>query len=905
MAEKKPLLVLFDGNALVHRAFHAVRELSVSRTGEPTGAVFGFVSMVLKVLTELRPTHYAVAFDFPGPTFRHREYPEYKAQRPPTPEELKVQLARVRQVVDAFHIPRYEVDGYEADDILGALSHQATDEGIDTIIVTGDLDTLQLVSPGVKVLAPRPGRTFSDTILYDEEEVARKYGIAPPQVTDLKGLKGDPSDNIRGVSGVGEKTAVKLIQQFGSVEGVFEHIDEVTPDRLRQTLRDSEGVARQSKWLATIDSGMPVQLDLDACAAAPIDRDRVVELFRELEFTRLLDRLRDLDAGASAAAPQVGAQAAEGEYTIVEDTEGVERLVAELGSLSSLAVDVETTSPAPMYAGLVGISLSWQPGKAFYVPVGHVMGAQPPMDYVLDRLRPVLEDPAVAKVGHNGKFDMTVFAEHGLDVKDLGFDTMIAAHLLGEKAVGLKPLAFSKLGVEMTPITDLIGKGAKQISMDKVDIPRAGKYACADADMTWRLAGLLENDLKEQGLWDLFTGVEMPLMPVLLRMERAGVALDRESLWAMSQTLGQRMQELEDEIYYLVGHRFNINSTQQLGVVLFEKLGLPGGRRTKTGYSTDASVLERLADAHPIIRLLLEYRQLSKLKSTYVDSLPALVNPRTGRVHTCFNQTGTATGRLSSSDPNLQNIPVRGELGREVRKAFGAGEGCVLLSADYSQIDLRVLAHLSQDATLVAAFRRDEDIHTSTAAEVFGVAPADVTPDMRRVAKTVNFGVIYGMSGYGLEQATELSRAEALGFINAYFEKHPGVKQYVEDTKRQARERGYVETVLHRRRYTPEVNSSNGQVRAAAERMAVNMPVQGTSADITKLAMIHVQREMDRRGLKARMTLQVHDELVFEVPEGEVEEMRRLVEDVMPRAMTLSVPLKVGVNVSRNWGEMK
>ncbi len=904
-ADRKPLFVLFDGNALVHRAFHALPALAVSRTGEATGAVYGFIGMVLKVLAELRPTHYAIAFDYPGPTFRHREFADYKAHRPPTPEELKTQLTRVRELAEALKMPRFEVEGYEADDILGALSHQASAQGIDTVIVTGDLDTLQLVSPRVKVLTPRPGRTFSDTILYDEDKVSEKYGISPSQVIDLKGLKGDPSDNIPGVRGVGEKTAVKLIQQYGSVEDIYSHIDEVEPARLQQTLKESEEVATKSKWLATIATDMPLTLDLDTCSVSAFDRDKVVALFRELEFTRLLDKLRELDAQDGAAAPVVKDEGPQTDYRIVADTEAVDRLVAELRSVSSFAIDVETTGTAPMFAGLVGISLSWEPGRAYYIPVGHLSGAQPPLAYVIERLRPVAEDAGIVKVAHNGKFDMTVLAEHGMEIHNLGFDTMIAAHLLGEKALGLKALAFGKLGEEMTPITDLIGKGAKQITMARVDIAQASRYACADADMTWRLAGVFEDQLKEQGLWALFAELEMPLVPVLLRMERAGVALDREGLWAMSEALGQRVTELEAEIYNWVGHQFNINSTQQLGLVLFEELRLPGGRRTKSGYSTDASVLERLSGAHPIIELLLEYRQLAKLKSTYVDSLPALVNPKTQRVHTSFNQTGTATGRLSSSDPNLQNIPVRGELGRQVRKAFVAGEGCLLLAADYSQIDLRVLAHLSQDATLLAAFRHDEDIHRATASEVFGVALSEVTPDMRRVAKTVNFGVIYGMSGYGLEQATELSREEASAFINAYFDKHPGVREYLESTKRQARERGYVETILGRRRYIPEINSSNGQVRAAAERMAINMPVQGTSADITKLAMIHVQREMDRRKLEARMTLQVHDELVFEVPQGEVEGLTRLVEETMPRAMTLSVPLRVDVNTSKNWGEMK
>jgi len=905
MAQKKPLLVLFDGNALVHRAYHALPPLAVTRTGEATGAVYGFAGMVLKVLAELKPTHYAIAFDYPAPTFRHREYAAYKAQRPPTPEELRSQFDRVRQLVQAFNIPSFEVEGYEADDILGTLSHQASAQGIDTIIVTGDLDTLQLVSPRVRVLTPRPGRSFSDTLLYDGEKVSEKYDISPPQIADLKGLKGDPSDNIPGVTGVGEKTAVKLLQQFGSIEGIYAHISEVAPAKLQQTLKEGEKAARESKRLATIVTDVPIALDLDACAASAFDRDRVVALFRELEFTSMLGRLHELGPAEVEVLPALKEEALEEDYRIVNDTQALDQLIAELRAVPSFAIDLETTGKEPMYAGLVGLSFSCELGKAYYVPVGHRLGAQLPLNQVLERLRPLIEDPNIAKIAHNGKYDMMVLSQYGIELQNLSFDTMIAAYLLGEKALGLKPLAFSKLGVEMTPITDLIGTGAKQTSMDYVDISMAGRYACADADIAGRLARLLDGELKEQGLWALFADLEMPLVPVLLGMERNGVALDIESLGAMSQSLGDRMITLEAEIYNLVGHKFNINSTQQLGAVLFEEMRLPGGRRTKSGYSTDASVLDGLRGIHPVIEPLLEYRQLTKLKSTYLDALPALINPKTGRVHTNFNQTGTATGRLSSSDPNLQNIPIRGELGKQVRKAFIASDGRMLLAADYSQIDLRVMAHLSQDAHLMAAFHRDEDIHTATASEVFGVSAPEVTPDMRRVAKTVNFGVIYGISDYGLEQATELSREEASRFINAYFEKHKGVKEYVESTKRQARERGYVETILGRRRYIPEINSSNAQVRSAAERMAINMPVQGTSADIIKLAMIGIQREMDRRGLRAKMILQVHDELVFEVPKEELEEMRGLVEDIMPHSLALSVPLKVETKVGRNWGEMK
>ena len=902
----KPLLVLFDGNALIHRAFHALPPLTVSKTGEMVSAVYGFALMLLKVINELKPTHYAIAFDKAAPTFRHQLFDQYKAQRPKTPEELLGQLGRVRQLVEAFHIPIFELEGYEADDVLGTLSQQASNQNTDTIIVTGDADTMQLVSPQVKVLYPRPRGSFSDTILYDEAAVSQKYGVKPEQIADFKGLVGDPSDNIPGVHGVGEKTAVKLIQQFGSVEQIYAHIDEVTPARLQTILRENEAVARQSKELATIVTQTPVTLNLADCQISQYDRHQVTELFRELEFVSLLPKLPQIETERLAA--KVEAKPPQGDYRIVNTTPALDELPNRLSVAKSFALDLETTSLDPMSAQLVGVSLSPAPAEAYYIPVGHVgleELQQLPLEQVIARLKPLLEDNTSAKLTHNGKYDMAVLAEYGINVKNVTFDTMLAAYLLGEKSLGLKTLAFSKLAIEMTPITDLIGSGAKQISMSRVEIARAADYACADADMTFRLAKMLEPELHQQGLWQLFSEVELPLMPVLVRMERNGVALDTELLRQMSHRLGEQLLKLEAEIYNSVGHQFNINSPQQLSAVLFDELRLAPARKTKGGYSTGASVLEELRGCHPVIEFILDYRQLSKIKSTYIDALPSLINPKTKRVHTSFNQTRTATGRLSSSEPNLQNIPVRGELGKEVRQAFIAPPGSYLLAADYSQIDLRVLAHLSQDKSLLDAFRRDEDIHSATAAQVFGVKPSAVTPDMRRVAKTVNFGVIYGMSDYGLEQATGLSREEAAHFITAYFEKYPGVKQYLEATKEKARKEGYVQTLLGRRRSIPEINSQNRQVREAAERMAINMPVQGTSADIIKVAMINLDREIDKRQLKSKMLLQVHDELIFEVPKAEREEMRQLASEIMSTALTLSVPLKVDIKTGTNWGEME
>jgi DNA polymerase-1 len=899
----KPLLVLFDGNALIHRAFHALPPLTVSKTGEMVSAVYGFALMLLKVINDLKPTHYAIAFDMKAPTFRHKMFDQYKAHRPPAPEELISQLGRVRELVSAFGIPIFELEGYEADDILGALSSQASERGMDTVIVTGDADTMQLVSPRVKVLYPKPGRSFSDTMLYDEATVMQKYSLKPAQVADFKALVGDPSDNIPGVRGVGEKTAVKLLQQFGSVEKIYEHLDEVTPQKLQTILRENEAIARQSKELATIVIKMPVTLDPDQCKAGQYDRNRVTELFRELEFASLLSKLPQTEETAA----QVEAKPPQGDYHTVNTAPALDKLIKRLSAAKSFALDLETTGLDPMSVQLVGISFSPAEGEAYYIPVGHIgLGQeQLPLEQVLARLKPVLEDNKLAKFTHNGKYDATVLAEYGIEVKNLSFDSMLAAYLLGEKSLGLKTLAFSKLAIEMTPISDLIGSGAKEIPMSQVEIARAADYACADADMTGRLKALLEPELHKQGLWQLFAEVELPLMPVLVKMERNGVALDVELLGQMSQRLGKELLRLEAEIYNSVGHQFNINSPQQLSAVLFEELKLTPQRKTKASYSTGAAVLEELRGVHPIIEFILDYRQLSKLKSTYIDALPNLVNPKTKRVHTSFNQARTATGRLSSSEPNLQNIPVRGELGKEVRQAFIAPKGSELLAADYSQIDLRCLAHLSQDKSLLDAFRHDEDIHSTTAAQVFGVKPGEVTPEMRRVAKTVNFGVIYGMSDYGLEQATGLSREEASGFIDAYFQKYPGVKKYLEATKEEARKKGFVQTILGRRRAIPEINSQNRMVREAAERMAINMPVQGTSADIIKVAMINLDREMVKGKLKSKMLLQVHDELIFEVPENELDEMSKLAPETMSTALKLSVPIKVDLKTGRNWGEME
>jgi DNA polymerase-1 len=903
MTKDRKLLLLFDGNALVHRAYHAIPPLTVSRTGEMVNAVKGFVSTLLKVMKEVNPTYWAITFDSPAPTFRHKQFAEYKQQRPKTPDELVTQIKRVRQMSDAFQLPRFEIDGYEADDILGTLSFQASQKNLDTIIVTGDNDMLQTVSPKVKVMSPR--RSFGDTVIYDEEGVRQKYGVNPLQVVDLKALVGDQSDNIPGIPGVGEKTAVKLLQQFGDIDEIYARITEVNPEKLQNLLINHREQVFQNRELVTIVTNVPVDLDLDTCRVSAYDRQSVVDLFHELEFVELLKRLPEEMNNKPATAKSLVEY--KGDYTIVSTNEALEKLVHQLASAREFTIDLETSSLEAMAADLVGISFSTKEGEAFYIPVGHQLLsniAQLPLSFVIDKLKPIVADIKINKIAHNGKYDMTVLAAYDMELDNLAFDTMIAGHLLGYKAIGLKAMAFNKLGIEMTPIVELLGRGGKQISMAQVDIEQAADYACTDADMTLRLKYILEKELNQEGLEQLFYEVEMPLVPVLMEMERHGIALDIELLQTMSQDLGTEMIRLETGIYEDLGHRFNVNSPQQLSQVLYQELGLPKSRKTKSGYSTDASTLEELKGTHPIIEHILQYRQLAKIKSTYTDAFLSLTNPRTGRLHTSFNQTGTTTGRLSSSEPNLQNIPIRGEIGLKIRKAIIAQPGWFLLSADYSQIDLRALAHISQDKVLIETFLKSADVHSSTAAQVFNVPANDVSKDMRRAAKTINFGVIYGMSNYGLEQATDLNREEATEFIKSYFQKYPGVKDYVEVTKTEAREKGYVQTVMGRRRYIPEINSPNRQIRESAERMAINMPVQGTSADIIKIAMINIHREMKKRDLKSKLLLQVHDELIFEVPPEEREIMKELVTMLMPQALKLCVPLEIEIKMGKNWGEM-
>ncbi|MBI4789637.1 MAG: DNA polymerase I [Chloroflexi bacterium] len=930
-------LVLLDAHALIHRAYHAIPHTLTSPNGEPTNATYGFASTLLRVMAEEKPDYVAAAFDV-GRSFRHDQFAEYKATRPALADDLGLQLKRSREVAEAFGLPTFGVERYEADDLLGTLAKQASAQGVETVIVTGDTDTFQLIGPHVSVLTF--SRQFGDLIRYDLAAIKERYDLEPTQLIDFKALKGDPSDNIPGIVGVGDKTATKLVQTFGTIEGIYQHLDEVDK-RVREKLAAAQEQALRGKRLVTIVTDAPIKLDLEACRVTQYDRERVVALFRQLGFRSLVERLPGPTTVAEIKfekPKQEEPTAAREDYHTVDTEAALDQLVRKLQSGQPFVVDVETTDVDAMRAELVGIAIGVGGGEAYYVPIQSA-GAQGgrgareergqmtfntnpssliphpsffDRDFVLAKLKPIFENASVPKYAHNAKYDATVLAEAGVELRGIAFDSMVAAHLVepNGQSVGLKNLVWAKFGVEMTEIEALIGKGKHQISMAEVDVAQVSRYACADVDYTWRLVELYKPILAERGLDKLFQEVEMPLVPVLVEMERTGVLLDVEFLQQMSAKLKARLQELETQITEQCGGPLNIASPQQLADALFNKLGLStvGLPRTKTGQiSTAADVLDSLRGKHPVIGLILEHRELAKLKGTYVDALPALINPKTGRVHTDYNQTGAVTGRVSSSNPNLQNIPIRTEIGRQVRRAFIAPHGSQLISADYSQVELRILAHISRDAGLLQAFANGQDIHAATAARLYNVTLDKVTSEMRRVGKTINFGIAYGITGFGISARTDLSPADAQKMIDQYFAEYPQIKVYVEQTKREARERGFVKTPLGRRRYFPELAGGarvHPSVRGAAEREAVNMPIQGSAADIIKIAMVRLNNELHARGLRARMTLQVHDELVLQVPEDEIHEVASLVCEVMENAYPLDPKLKVDVSAGQNWDGM-
>lgn len=915
---ESPLLLLIDGHAMVHRSFRAIsvnRSLTVSSTGEDVTGVYGFASVFIRALNEWQPTHVAVAFDTPKPTFRHERFPEYKAQRPPSPPELRPQFGRVKELMSAFAVPVYELPGFEADDIIGTLSRQAEASGVETVILTGDRDTFQLISPMVRVDLASSER---DRRIVGQEELAERYGgLTAAQQPDYKALVGDKSDNIPGVPGVGDKTAITLLSNYGTLEGIYQRLDEITQKRVKNSLSEHEELAYECRFLTTIDLNVPVNLDLDACHFGNYQRGDVVALMTELEFHSVVGRVPSPDAPwatatvspdtkTDAKATAGGNAAANGDYRTVTTKDELDAMVAKLREAGDFGFDTESSSTNPMAAELAGLSFAVDGGVAWYVPVGHAEGEQLPLEEVMAAVRPLFTEDNISRCAHNANYDLTLLSNYGIDPYGVvDQDTIIAAHLLGKTRtqLGLKPLALEFLGREMTEIKELIGTGRNQKTFNEVDINEAAPYAAADADCTLQLRRRFEPSLAERNLDSLLSDVELPLVPVLVEMQRNGVKLDAGILHEMSRDLKEQLDQIETGLYQSIGHQVNINSPKQLSDLLFSELGLPKTRRTKSGYSTDANALESLKGMHPVVDGILDYRQVSKLKSTYVDALPEMVNARTGRIHTSYHQTGSDTGRLSSSDPNLQNIPIRTELGRQVRRAFVADAGCQLLSADYSQIELRVLAHLSQDPSLLDAFRRGEDIHAATASQMFDVPINEVDGEQRRIAKVLNFGVIYGLGPYGISQQTGFSREEGRNFISNYLSQYPGINSYLEAVKERTRAVMYAETLLGRRRYFPDIQSTNHNTRAAAERMAINMPIQGTAADIMKKAMINVRKRMAREQMRSRMILQVHDELVFEVPDDEMEAMTALAQDEMPAALELDVTLKVDVKSGYSWGD--
>lgn len=915
----RPVLYLIDGHAVAYRSFFALPSGGFStRTGEPTNATFGFTRVLLDLLEKDQPDYLAVSFDR-GLSGRDTLYDEYKGTRDKMPDELSVQMARIQQLVQAFNIPVLACDGYEADDVIGTVARQAVAQGVDVRIVTGDRDLLQLLNTHVTVQLP--SRKSGPDEVYDEARFVERFGLRPDQLVDKKALEGDTSDNIPGVKGIGEKTAVNLLTQYDTLDGIYDHIDEIK-GATRTKLESGQEMARISRELAQIQYDVPLTLDLDACVTHDYDAGEVERLFRELEFRTFLERFQRSNQPTTASlfgddafgdAPPPGESLLE--TVIVRDEAGLKALVETLNAADAIVWDVETTSVDQMQAELVGIALAVDGERGYYVPVGHQSGQQLSLSRVIDALQAPLTNPKIPKYAHNAVYDLVVMQRYGIDVTPVTFDTMIAEWLRDpvSKFLGLKAFARQYLEVNMTSIDDLIGKGKKQQTMDRVAIEQVGPYAAADAGVTFRAVEHLRPQLEQAGLVDLYETLEMPLVPVIAAMQQAGIALDVAYLAQMSERLASSLQALEDEIHALGGGygRFNINSPKQLNDVLFGKLGLPtaGIRKTAHGYSTDAATLERLASdtGAPIVLKILEYRELAKLKGTYVDALPELVNPHTGRVHTSYNQTGTSTGRLSSSNPNLQNIPIRTQIGREVRRAFVAPAGRLLLAVDYSQIELRVLAHISQDATLLEAFAQGQDIHAATAATVYGIPLDQVTYEQRSFAKRVNFGLIYGMGAFRLSRDTDLTLAEAEAFVSTYFERLPGVEKYIEESKRRATSDGYLTTLFGRKRFFPALVSGQGdrQSQQGELRAAVNMPIQGTAADIMKRAMINLHDEIQRRGLDALLTLQVHDELVLEVPEAQLGTVRDLVVSVMEDAYVMDAPLKANAQAGKNWYDMQ
>ncbi|MBI3957863.1 MAG: DNA polymerase I [Chloroflexi bacterium] len=938
-----PKLLLIDGHSQAYRAYFGVKTPLMTQRGELTTAIFGFTRKLLSILKEYAPDYVAVAFDV-GDTWRHAEFPDYKATRERMPDDMRTQMERIEELLRAFNIPIVTAAGFEADDVLGTLARQADEQGVDVYILTGDRDMFQLVSERVCILYTKGGPTPT-TDPYGPAEIQERYGLTTSQFIEMKALVGDSSDNIPGIVGVGEKSAIKFLQEYGSIDGLYAHIDAVRGPKTQESVREAEEQVRRNVRLVTIGTDLDgVTFDPESFRLKDWDRAGLRRLFEELEFRSFIREL-NLDEGrrpelvegpvtveeeddsgqlslfaedapARSATP---AAAVENPYLTVTAAAALQEVVAKLSAAPLISFDVETTGTDPMQAALVGLGVAWAKGEAAYIPVAHGQGTQLAWEQVRTALSPLFADASRPKVAHNAKYDAVVCIRHGLDVAGPIHDTMTLAWLLdsASRSLGLKSTADRELGWRMTEISQLIGSGRKQITIDQAPIEQVGAYCGADCDATLQLYHLLQPRVRGAGLWSLYDSIELPLLPVLAKMEMAGIRLDTDFLGEMSTDLAERLLHCEKRLYEIAGHEFNLRSTQQLSQVLFGEMGFPtrGLKKTQTGFiSTAAGELEKLAGfagelsahQHEALTLILDQRQLEKLRGTYVDALPELVNPQTGRLHTSYNQTGSSTGRLSSNSPNLQNIPIRTEMGREIRKAFVAAQGWLLLAADYSQVELRILAHVTQEPGLLEAFRQDQDIHAATASKLFDVAIDEVDRSQRGLAKTINFATIYGVSAYGLSSRSEMGPVEAQRFLDQYFATYPRVRTYIDDTIRKATEDGYVETLLGRKRFFPELQTKLPFTqRQALERAAINAPIQGTAADVIKIAMIRLHKRLQEEGFQARMLLQVHDELVLEMPETEREAVTGLVREVMESAYTLDIPLKVDAEVGPNWYEME
>jgi DNA polymerase-1 len=887
--DKKKTVYLIDGTAFIYRAYHAIRSLSNSK-GLPTNAAFGFTRMLIKLMDERTPEYVAMFFDAKGPTFRHKIYEDYKANRPPMPEDMAVQIPYIKEITEGFNIPVYEKEGFEADDLIGTLGRMAEAAGFSVVMVTGDKDFMQLVTGNTIIWDPMKEK------IIDADSIRKDFGIEPHQMIDVMGLSGDTSDNIPGVPGIGQKTALSLIKTFGSMDQLYEQVDTITKKKQHENLVRYKAQALLSRELVTIDTSAPTPFNPEEFKSSPPDNERLSRLFKDLEFRRLQ---KTIPAKTDLSKKN---------YNTVLDMDSFTELINRLKSAGVFALDTETTSKSPVAARLVGLSFSMQADEAFYVPCAHdYPGVPKQLEFqdVLTLLKPLLEDPDIKKIGQNIKYDWLVLSRYGIELAGVVFDTMLASYLLNpsKRAHNLDQIALDFLDHKTITYQDVAGKTST--SFAEVPLEKAAPYACEDADITLAAYNVLMKALEEAGLKGLLSEVEIPLVAVLKRMEKAGICVDKERLRVLSKTFEDQLVKLEQRIYAIAGEEFNIRSSQQLGRILFEKLKLPVQKKTrkKTGFSTDVDVLTILSAQHELPDIILRHRTLAKLKSTYTDALLELINPETGRIHTSFNQTITATGRLSSSNPNLQNIPIRTDEGLEIRRAFIPRKGWRFVSADYSQIELRILTHYSNDQILIEAFKNDEDIHTRTATEVFQVFPSMINDELRRQAKVINFGIVYGMSAYGLSKALNISRKMAKAYIDNYFARYQGVKEFMRRAIEDARRTKQTSTLLGRIRLLPEIDSANKAVREFAERTAINTPIQGTAADLIKVAMINVDAAFRERGLTAEMLLSVHDEIVFEVHPDELDLVINIVKEIMEGVWELKVPLKVNVASGENWAE--